>query len=212
MNAELLERCTVTELQRICILIDQRIATCISEDAVKLEEDSKQDGTFQRCAKRLIPLGLTLGELVQLGKRVMYSVQSHYRCSFTCFKHKSSRASCRLAKPSIKSLLTKFWRLIPRKNDLGELKIPLRSDDIPAPPDNEILPLKRRGILWCDHQRLTDVDANLVDGNPLISAAFGWNTSVNFMATPGSCQSALYYVANYMRKPIDLVSGILPIV
>ena len=32
------------------------------------------------------------------------------------------------------------------------------------------------------------------------------------MATPGSCQSALFYVANYMRKPIDLLSGILPVV
>ena len=32
------------------------------------------------------------------------------------------------------------------------------------------------------------------------------------MATPGSCQSALFDVANYMRKPIDLLSGILPIV
>ena len=32
------------------------------------------------------------------------------------------------------------------------------------------------------------------------------------MATPGSCQSALYYVANYMRKPIGLLSGIIPLV
>ena len=32
------------------------------------------------------------------------------------------------------------------------------------------------------------------------------------MATPGSCQSALYYVANYMRKAIGLLSSILPLV
>ena len=36
----------MTELQRICVLIDQRIATCISDDAVKMENDSKQDWTF----------------------------------------------------------------------------------------------------------------------------------------------------------------------
>ena len=142
----------------------------------------------------------------------MYSVQSHYKCTFTCFKNKSSRASCRLAMRKIKSVMTKFWSLIARRNDKGELQIPHRSDDIPAPPDNEVLPLKTRGVLWVDHKRQTDVDANLVDGNPLISASMGWNTSVQFMATPGSCQSALFYVANYMRKPIDLLSGILPIV
>ena len=51
-----------------------------------------------------------------------------------------------------------------------------------------------------------------MNGNPLISAAFGWNCCINFMSTPGSCQSALYYVANYMRKPIDLISGIVPLV
>ena len=32
------------------------------------------------------------------------------------------------------------------------------------------------------------------------------------MATPGSCKSALYYVANYMRKPIGLLSEIIPLV
>ena len=212
LNNELLEKCTVTELQRICALIDQRIATCISDDAVKMEKDSKQNGVFERCARRVIPRGLSLRELVEFGKRVMYSVQSHYKCTFTCFKNKSSWASCRLAMPKIKSSITKFWRLIPRRNNKEELEVPLRSDDIPAPPADEVLPLKTRGVLWVDHKRLTDVDANLVDGNPLISASMGWNTSVNFMATPGSCQSALFYVANYMRKPIDLLSGILPVV
>ena len=212
LNSELLEKCTVRELQRICVLIDQRIATCISDDAVKMEKDSKEDGTFVRCARRLIPQGLSSRELVEFGKRVMYSVQSHYKCTFTCFKNNSSWASCRLAMPKIKSLKTRFWRLIPRRNDKGEQEIPYRSDDIPAPPENNELPLETRGVLWVDHKRQTDVDANLVEGNPLISASFGWNTCVSFMATPGSCQSALYYVANYMRKPIDLLSGILPLV
>ena len=31
------------------------------------------------------------------------------------------------------------------------------------------------------------------------------------MATPGSCQSALFYVSNYMRKAIDMLSGIIPL-
>ena len=46
LNNELLEKCTVRELQRICVLIDQRIATCISDDAVKMENDSKEDGNL----------------------------------------------------------------------------------------------------------------------------------------------------------------------
>ena len=67
------------ELQQICVLIDQRIATCISDDAVKMEKDSKENGTFERCARRVIPRGLSSRELVEFGKRVMYSVQSHYK-------------------------------------------------------------------------------------------------------------------------------------
>ena len=31
------------------------------------------------------------------------------------------------------------------------------------------------------------------------------------MATPGSCQSALFYISNYMRKSIDKLSGIIPL-
>ena len=114
----------MTELQRICVLIDQRIATCISDDAVQMEKDSKENGTFIRCARRVIPRGLSSRELVEFGKRVMYSVQSHYKCTFTCFKNKSSWASCRLAMPKIKCMITTFWRLIARRNDKGELEIP----------------------------------------------------------------------------------------
>ena len=78
-----------------------------------------------------------------------------------------------MAKPSPKSLLTKFCKLIPVKNDLGELQMPHRSDEIEDPPHNEVLPLEDRGTLWLDHKRVSNIDANLVDGNPLISAAFG---------------------------------------
>ena len=78
-----------------------------------------------------------------------------------------------MAKPSPESLLTKFCKLIPVKNDLGELQMPLRSDEIEDPPHNEVLPLEDRGTLWLDHKRVSDIDANLVEGNPFISAAFG---------------------------------------
>ena len=78
-----------------------------------------------------------------------------------------------MAKPSPKSLLTKFCKLIPVKNDLGELQMPHRSDEIEDPPHNEVLPLEDRGTLWLDHKRVSDVDANLVDRNPFISAIFG---------------------------------------
>ena len=78
-----------------------------------------------------------------------------------------------MAKPSPESHLTKFCKLIPVTNDLGELQMPHRSDEIEDPPHNEVLPLEDRGTLWLDHKRVSDVDANLVDGNPFISAAFG---------------------------------------
>ena len=142
----------------------------------------------------------------------MYSVQNHVKCTFTCFKNKGFWASCRMAKPSALSLITKIYHLIPVKNMLGEHELPIRSEKIPDPPEEDLFPSKVTNILWCDHKRISEVDANLVEGNPLISAAFGWNTCINFMATPGSCQSSLYYVANYMRKPIGLLSGILPLV
>ena len=169
----MLNSCTKDELQKICIVIDQYIETQISGDDVSIEESAKESDSFVRCGRRLIPSNLTLGELVSFGKRVMYSVQNHYKCSFTCFKNKASQANCRLAKPSPKSLFTRFWKLISRKNDIGELQIPYRSDEIEDPPENDVLPLEGRGTLWLDHKRVTDVDANLVDGNPLISAAFG---------------------------------------
>ena len=212
LNSELMERCTQKELEKICRIIDKRIATCISEEDVLHEDTSREDGTFVRCARRVIPKGLSLQELWRMGLRVMYSVQNHFKCTFTCFKNKAYWASCRMAKPSALSPLTKIFNLISVKNQLGEHELPIRSEEIPDPPEEDVFPSKRTNLLWCDHKRTSEVDANLVDGNPLISAAFGWNTCINFMATPGSCQSALFYVANYMRKPIGLLSGILPLV
>ena len=43
LNSELMERCTEKELKQICKIIDKRIATCISEEDVHLEDTSKED-------------------------------------------------------------------------------------------------------------------------------------------------------------------------
>ena len=42
---------------------DKRIATCIAEEDVELEDTSKEDETFVRCAHRIIPEGLSFDEL-----------------------------------------------------------------------------------------------------------------------------------------------------
>ena len=212
LNSEVMERCTQKELEKICRIIDMRIATCITDEDVEVEETAKEEGTFVRCARRIIPTGLTYDKLWRLGQRIMYCVQNHFKCTFTCFKNSLYRSSCRMAKPSPLSPLTIIYNLIPVLNNLGDHELPRRSKEIPDPPEEDIFPGKLKNVKWCDHKRLTEVDANLVDGNPLISLAFGWNTCINFLSTPGSCQSSLYYVANYMRKPIGLLSGILPLV
>ena len=59
---------------------------------------------------------------------------------------------------------------------------------------------------------MTDTDAKLVEGNIPISATFGWNTSINYISTPVSTQSALFYFGNYKRKPINKKFAILPLV
>ena len=43
LNAELMERCTHKELELICRIIDKRIATCISEDDVLIEDKARED-------------------------------------------------------------------------------------------------------------------------------------------------------------------------
>ena len=95
----------------------------------------------------------------------------HWKCTFMCFKNKGIWASCRMAKPSALSLLTKIYQRIPVRNMLGDHAI--RSEKIPDPPEEDVLPSKVTNVLCCDHKRISEVDANLVEGNPLISAAFG---------------------------------------
>ena len=112
---------------------------------------------------------------------------------FLLFKGKSAKTSCRLGKPSAKSPCTKFSVLKPQRNSNGELVIPHKDENIHAPPEETPIPPKGTQVLWCDHKRLNDTDANLVDGNVSISAAFGWNASINFISEPDSAQSAFLH-------------------
>ena len=212
LNAELLSKCTQKDLRRICLLIDQLIATWINESDVIKEQKFKKEHKSTRSAHRKIPAGLSWDEVSSLAKRIMFRCQLHDRCSFTCFKGKVRRQKCRLGKPQRKTPETKFSKLIPQRNLDGNMIIPLRDENIDAPQEETPIPAKGTQVLWCDHKRVTDTDANLVDGNVPISATFGWNTSINFISEPGSAQSALFYVGNYMRKPIDKASAILPMV
>ena len=141
----------------------------------------------------------------------MHHVQNHSRCSFTCFKDAKWSKTCRLAKPTRLSSKTKFSLLIPQRDEKGNLACPRREENFETSrkPTNEILPSPNKKILWCDHKKVNQTDACLVDGNPHISASFGWNTAVNFISTPGSAQSALYYIGNYMSKSINVAKGIL---
>ena len=90
--------------------------------------------------------------------------------------------------------------------------IPFKDENIDPPLQETPIAAKGAQFLWCDHKRVTATDANLVEGNITISATFAWNTSINYISTPGSAQSALFYVGNYMRKAIDKKSAILPMV
>ena len=133
LNAELLSQCTQKDLRRICLLIDQLIATWIHESDVLKEQEFKKEHQSARTAHRKIPAGLSWDEVASLGKRNMFRCQLHDRCSFTCFKGKTSKTKCRLGKPSAKSPSTKFSVLKPQRNAAGELVIPHKDENINAP-------------------------------------------------------------------------------
>ena len=52
INAELLSRCSKDEFHKICLLIDQIIASWVSDDDVKAEENEKSSKTLPRCGLR----------------------------------------------------------------------------------------------------------------------------------------------------------------
>ena len=67
LNTELMARYTEKELKQICKIIDKRIATCISEQDVQLEDTSREDDTFIHCAHRVIPMGVSFSKLWRMG-------------------------------------------------------------------------------------------------------------------------------------------------
>ena len=127
-------------------------------------------------------------------KRIMYRVQHHGKCSFTCFKSKNFADRCRLAKPSEEFPRTIIHTLRENRASSGEILIPIRDTIIDPPPvfGNLSIPVPDSRVHWVDHKRLNAVDGNMVDGNICLSGSLGWNTSVNFIAASGSAQSALH--------------------
>ena len=68
LNAELLSKVTQNDLRKICMLIDQLIATWIHESDVLQEQEFKKEHQSKRCAHRKIPAGLSWEEVASLAK------------------------------------------------------------------------------------------------------------------------------------------------
>ena len=215
VNAELIARCSKRQLEFLCMAIDKVIATWIHEDDVKAEELEKEFPELnQRCALRQVPRNMNFLKLGSFSQRIMYRVQYHGKCSFTCFKSKGFTDRCRLAKPSEKFPKTIIHTLRENRALSGEILIPTRDAVIDPPPiiGNLSIPIPDSRVHWIDHKRLNDVDGNMVDGNIPLSASLGWNTSVNMIAAPGSAQSAIHYISRYMSKNPTQAKSILPLV
>ena len=215
VNATLISRCSKRQLEFLCIAIDKVIATWIHEDDVKAEEQEKDlQELNQRCALRQVPRNMNLLKLGSFSKRIIYRVQYHGKCSFTCFKSRGFINRCRLAKPTAEFPRSIFHTLRENRSPLGEILIPTRDTTIDPSPviGNLSIPIPDSRIIWLDHKRLNVVDGNMVDANVFLSAAIGWNTSVNFIAAPGSAQSAIYYISRYMSKSPTKAKSILPLV
>ena len=176
VNAELIARCSKRQLEFLCMAIDKVIATWIHQGDVNDEEWEKDIPTMTgRCALRRIPKNMNLLKLGSFSKRIMYRVQYHGRCSFTCFKSKGFTDRCRLAKPCEEFLKTIFHLLRENRAITGEILIPIREKIIDPPPviGNLSIPIPESRVHWLDHKRLNAVDANMVDGNLSLSACLG---------------------------------------
>ena len=89
VNSELIARCSKRQLELLCIAIDRVIATWIHENDVKDEEEEKKCSQINpRCALRQIPKNMNIWKLGSFSKRIMFRVQYHGKCSYTCFKSK----------------------------------------------------------------------------------------------------------------------------
>ena len=212
MNAEVIGRCTERELHKICRLIDQLIASWIHDDDAAEEELDKTTNKLPRCGRRQVPQDLSWDELASYSKRIMYRCQLHNRCSFTCFKGRSRAQSCRLAQPSAPSDCLRLFQLRAVLNSNGEVMMPKKDPNIVPPPHETSIPPKEKRVIICAMKKISDIDRQLVDGNISVSATLGCNSNISFISTPGSAQSALFYIGNYMKKPIDETAEILPLV
>ena len=136
VNAELIARCSKRQLEYLCMAIDKVIATWIHDDDVNAEEWEKELPQLnKRCALRQIPRKMNLLKLGSFAKRIMYRVQYHGKCSFTCFKSQGYSDRCRLAKPSKKSLKTIILSLRKNRALSGDILIPIRDRIIDPPPE-----------------------------------------------------------------------------
>ena len=212
LNAELITRCTVPELKKVCCLIDQLIASWIHNDDVEAEELDKTTKSLPRVGRREVQEGLSWNELESHAKRIMYRCQLHNRCSFTCFKGSYSKQTCRLALPSDYSELLRFLQLREVADADGKMLMPTKDPHIDPPPHDAPIPPKDPRVVICKPKKLSEIDTQLVNGNISISATVGCNTCIDFISTPGNAQGALFYISNYMKKAIDKSSAILPLV
>ena len=176
ISSELIARCSKRQLEHLCIAIDRVITTWIHKNDVKDEEEEKKCAQINpRCALRQVPKDMNIWKLGSFSKRIMYRVQFHGKCSYTCFKSKKFRDRCRLAKPSEEC--PKTVALVLRENRAlsGEILMPIKCAIIDPPPElgNLGIPVPDSRVHWIDHKRLNAVDANMVDGNIFLSAALG---------------------------------------
>ena len=139
------------------------------------EKEKKVPKINTRCALRQIPKNMNLLKLGSFAKRIMYRVQYHGKCSYTCFKSRSFSEQCRLAKPTAEFIKTVLHTLRMNRALSGEILIPIRDTVIDPPPVLSSLgiPGPDNRVHWMDHMRLNSVDGNMVDGNIFLSAAIG---------------------------------------
>ena len=148
INSELISRCSEDELRKVCVIIDQVIASWINDDDIEAEEQDKISKSLPRCGLRQVADNLSWDELASHAKRIMYRCQLHDRCSFTCFKGRSHAQTCRMALPTGYNDLLRFLQLRERADASGNMIIPKQDADIDPPSiDMPILPKEQSNYL-----------------------------------------------------------------
>ena len=126
--------CTEDELRKVCVIIDQVIASWINDDDAEVEKEDKKTKLLPKCGLRRISGGLSWDELASHAKRIMYRCQLHDRCSFTCFKGRSREQTCRMALPKSYCQVLQFFQLRERLGLNGKMLIPEKDPKIDTPP------------------------------------------------------------------------------